>query len=229
MTPGEFRLRVCYRKSGRLRWLSHLEIVHTLERMIRRADLPYAITQGFSPHLKAAFGPALPVGTAGDNEYFDVWLTRYTDADEILRSLVAAAPSDLAPHEARFIADRAPALTAAMTIALYDVDVIMEGIDARTVHDAIAKVVSAGELKVEHKGKTKVFDLARSLPEGARVGDVDGGVRIAITVRMGPQGSLRPESLVRTALADIGLAAPVVRTTRRDTFIEEDGVWSRPM
>ena len=35
--------------------------------------------QGFNPHMKVAFGPALPVGTASENEYLDVWLTRYTD------------------------------------------------------------------------------------------------------------------------------------------------------
>ncbi len=48
---------------------------------------PYAVTQGFNPHMKVAFGPALPVGTAGENEYYDVWLTRYTDASEVLSAL----------------------------------------------------------------------------------------------------------------------------------------------
>ena len=86
VASGEFRLRVRYRKTGRLRWLSHLEVVHALERSIRRARLPYAVTQGFSPHMKASFGPALPVGTAGEHEYFDVWLTGYTDAPRLCGS-----------------------------------------------------------------------------------------------------------------------------------------------
>ena len=37
---SDFRLRVCYEKTGRLRFLSHLEVVRAVERAIRRAALP---------------------------------------------------------------------------------------------------------------------------------------------------------------------------------------------
>jgi len=230
MTPGEFRLRVRYGKTGRLRWLSHLEIVHTLERIIRRAGLPYAITQGFNPHLKAAFGPALPVGTGGNNEYFDVWLTRYTEALEALRLLQGASPADLAPIEARYVAGSTPSLTAALTIARYDIEVDGKEIESQKMRSALAQVLSAGEFAIEHKGKHKVYDLARSIPEDACVSDRDGGVVVELTVRMGPEGSLRPELLIRAALEAAEIEATAVRTTRRDTLVEDDeGVWSRPV
>lgn len=230
MTPGEFRLRVAYGKRGRLRWLSHLELVHALERIIRRSELSYAVTQGFSPHLKAAFGPALPVGTAGENEYFDVWLRSYTSAEEALGRLRAAAPDDLAPTQARFVGDREPSLTAALTIATYDIEIDGEETTTDRVHAGITQVLADGELTVENKGKTKVFDLRQSVPEDAVVEGRGGGVRIALTVRMGPSGSLRPESLVRAALQRAGIEPSAVRTTRLDTFIESDeGVWSRPV
>jgi radical SAM-linked protein len=230
VTPGEFRLRVVYGKTGRLRHLSHLEIVHALERMVRRARLPFAVTQGFNPHLKAAFGPALPVGTAGEKEYFDVWLTRYTAAEEVLRMLRARAPGDLSPIEARYVADNAPSLTAALTIASYEVELDGEELDASKVQAALSEVLSAGEFTIVHKGKHKVFDLARSVPKDARVEARDGGVSIDLTVRMGPQGSLRPEALIRHSLEVAGIEASAVRTTRHDTFVESDeGVWSRPV
>jgi len=116
VADGEFRLRVRYAKSDRLRWLSHLEVIHTLERSLRRAELPYAITQGFSPHMKVAFGPALPVGTAGLEEYLDVWLTRYTTAQEALGRLSDATPMGLAPQHAAFVSERDPSLGAVLTI-----------------------------------------------------------------------------------------------------------------
>jgi len=230
MTPGEFRLRVRYGKVCRLRWLSHLEIVHTLERIIRRAGLPYAITQGFNPHLKAAFGPALPVGTGGNNEYFDVWLTRYTEASEALGLLRGASPADLAPIEARYVAGGTPSLTAVLTIAQYDIEVDGKEIDSQKMRSALAQILSAGEFAIEHKGKHKVYDLTRSIPEDARVGDRDGGVIVELTVRMGPEGSLRPEILIRAALKAAEIETTAVRTTRRDTLVEDDeGVWSRPV
>ncbi|PKQ15951.1 MAG: hypothetical protein CVT67_07185 [Actinobacteria bacterium HGW-Actinobacteria-7] len=230
MTPGEFRLRVAYRKTGRLRHLSHLEVVHALERMVRRARLPFAITQGFSPHLKAAFGPALPVGTAGEREYFDVWLTKYTAATEVLRVLVASAPAHLVPFEARYVADSVPSLTAALTIGSYEVEIDGKGLDASSVQAALKAVLTTGEFSIVHKGKTKFFDLARSVPKDARVTDRDGGVVVELTVRMGPQGSLRPEALIRHSLEAASITASAVRTTRLETLVEGDeGVWSRPV
>ena len=81
-----FRLRVCFAKRGRAAYLSHLEVAHALERAVRRAGLPYAITQGFSPHMKIAFGAALPVGIGGERELFDVYLTSYIPPEEALQT-----------------------------------------------------------------------------------------------------------------------------------------------
>ena len=230
MARGEFRLRVRYGKIGRLRWLSHLEVVHALERAVRRAGLPVAVTQGFSPHLKAAFGPALPVGTAGDNEYYDVWLTRYTDSRELLKLLARATPRDLAASEATFVADSEPSLGASLTIAKYRVGVTGEEADSDRVREALGDLVDSGTLHVEHKGKHKVFDLVRSLPEETRVSQSADGSEIALTVRIGPEGSLRPEALVRAALESAQLLASVAHVTRTDTLVErEGGVWARPL
>ena len=230
VASGEFRLRVRYGKTGRLRWLSHLELIHSLERSIRRARLPYAITHGFSPHMKASFGPALPVGTAGENEYLDVWLTGYTDAREALGLLRSSTPADLAPVEAKYVADKEPSLTAAITIARYVVDVIGKESSAEIVRAALNSVVGTGTLSVEHKGKLKVFDLARCLPEEVRVEDREDGCSIGLTVRMGPEGSLRPELLVREAIRTASLDAAVSHMMRADTLIETDeGVWARPV
>lgn len=230
MSPGEFRLRVCFAKRGRLRWLSHLEVLRAFERTVRRSGLPYAVTRGFSPHMKAAFGPALPVGVEGLREYADVWLTRYTVASEALERLQAVAVEDLAPIEVWYVGDKDASLTAALTIAHYVVEVGGKETDASEARAALETVLRRGELTIEHRGKTKVYDLARSVPKDARVEATERGVRIELAVRMGPQGSLRPEALVRAALAERGLAASAVRTTRLDLLVEdEEGIWSRPV
>ncbi len=230
MASGEFRLRVRYTKAGRLRWLSHLELIHALERSVRRAGLNYAVTQGFNPHMKAAFGPALPVGTAGDNEYYDVWLTRYTEASEVLASLRDSTPHDLAPIEVGYVPDSDPSLGAAITIAVYRVTVTGKESKASQVRTALESLVGSGSLTVQRKGKDKVFDLTHSLPKEACVGDKDGGSEVEIAVRMGPEGSLRPEVLVSQALSHASLDATVAHTARTDTFIEtSEGSWARPV
>lgn len=231
VASGEFRLRLCYRKAGRLRFLSHLEVVHSLERAVRRSGLEYSVTQGFSPHLKAAFGPALPVGTAGDAEYLDVYLARYTPAEEALAKLAAASPEDLAPYKASYVPDRDPALSAAIDVAEYRLAIDGEGADVQSVQAAMEAVAARGELKVEHKGKTKVFDLSRALPKEPRATvDHNGSVIVEITVRIGPEGSLRPDAFVREALRTASLPAAVTAVTRTGVFItQEGGALTRPV
>ena len=89
--PRLFRLRVTFRESGRLSMLSHLELARALERAVRRAQLPFAVSQGFSPHMRIAFGAALPVGVGGTAEIFDLFLTDYVPAPRALAALQEAS------------------------------------------------------------------------------------------------------------------------------------------
>ena len=107
--PRVFRLRARYIEQGRLALLSHLEVAHTLERTVRRAGLPFAVSQGFSPHMKIAFGAALPVCVGSTSEIFDVQLTSYVALDKALDALQAASVPDLMVQECRYIEKAAAA------------------------------------------------------------------------------------------------------------------------
>lgn len=229
MAPGEFRLRFRYGKTGRLRHLSHLEVIHAIERGARRADLPYAVTRGFNPHMKLAFGPALPVATAGLSEYFDIWLTRYLPAEETMKRLAGAMPPDLAPVASAYVGDDLPSLSAACTIALYEIRFEREDLDSDTFGKALDAVVRSGELSVRRKGKDKVFDLARSLPKEPSVRVDETGTVIELAVRMGQEGSLRPEALVGAALSRMDAEGAAIAVTRVDTLIEHKTGDVRPL
>lgn len=85
--PTLFRLRVRYGKRDRLKYLGHLEVIHTIERIVRRAGLPYAVTQGFSPHMRVGFSSALPVGTSSTCEWYDLFMTEFVALDEAFERL----------------------------------------------------------------------------------------------------------------------------------------------
>ena len=216
-----------YHKAARLRFLSHLEVVRALERAARRAGMPYAVTQGFNPRMKVAFGPALPVGTAGEREYLDVWLKEYVPAPVALDRLVGAAPPDLAPTAARYVAAKLPSLASACTVAKYHV--VLEGVDADRIRSAIGELVSVGTLSVEHKGKIKVFDLARSLPEEAIVVAEEGRSVVKLTTHMGPEGSIRPEMLLTAVLQIAGSPDATASVTRTDVLVEGEDGPTRPL
>ncbi len=53
------RLRITYRKDGPAKYVAHLDLMRTWERAIRRATLPLAYSQGFSPHARIAMAAPL--------------------------------------------------------------------------------------------------------------------------------------------------------------------------
>ncbi len=87
----EARYRVKFTKTGEAKWLSHLDLARFLERSIRRAGLPIAYSNGFSPHPKISFGQALSVGVESCAEYVDLTFDREREADDIKSRLSAAA------------------------------------------------------------------------------------------------------------------------------------------
>lgn len=214
MADTVFRLRVTYGKTGRLRYLSHLEVARACERIVRRAGLEYAVTQGFNPRMKMAFGPALPVGTAGLAEAYDVWLRKFVPPAEALERLRRSAPEGIAPMNVGYVGEREASLGAAMVLAEYEVLVEDPGMGPGWLAGSLDEVMRSGRLEIEHKGKLKVYDLAVSVPEGIRVSEVDGRTTVALTVRMGEGGSLRPDALVREAMRLSGVSDTPISVTR---------------
>ena len=191
--PRLFRLRATYVEQGRLAMLSHLEVAHALERTVRRADLPFAVTQGFSPHMRLAFGSALPVGVGSTCEVFDVWLTRYVAPAKALASLQAASTPDLMVQECAYVESSAPAASVAFPLSTYEARFSR----APEPHElAVPESIVRVRKK---KGKTieKVLVVADYL-----VGDMqlDGAVA-TFTLRSGQEGALRPDMLLAESLA----------------------------
>jgi radical SAM-linked protein len=167
----EFRMRIRYRKIGRLRYLSHLEVVRTMERSIRRAGIPFAVTKGFSPHMRLAFGWALPVGTGSLDEYLDVIMTSYWDVEKLLSRLKEVTPSPLAPLEISYLDMRDPSPTTYFTISCYEV--YIAGVPASLLQTAADAVMTRGNLTVIHKKKEKQLNLADMVVEAPQCEERD--------------------------------------------------------
>ncbi|NLG85391.1 MAG: DUF2344 domain-containing protein, partial [Firmicutes bacterium] len=91
-TTWRFRLA----KRGKMRFLSHLDLMRTVARAFRRAGLPLVYSEGFHPHPLFSFGPALAVGIESEAEYFDAVLREDPGPEEeICARLNAVLPQGL--------------------------------------------------------------------------------------------------------------------------------------
>jgi radical SAM-linked protein len=86
------KLRLRFAKCGDLRLVSHHDIMRCLERMVRRAQIPLATSQGFNPRPKIVFALALGLGIEGRDEVVDIELSEPREPDDVLRRLAEAAP-----------------------------------------------------------------------------------------------------------------------------------------
>jgi len=87
--------RLVFSKSGRGRFLSHLEMATAFQRAMRRAKLPLAYTQGYHPSPKVSFGDALPLGLESQAEEMKLILHQPLLPSEIGKRLNSKLPSGL--------------------------------------------------------------------------------------------------------------------------------------
>lgn len=217
---ADFRLRVTYVEKGRLVMLSHLEVARALERAVRRADLPFAVTQGFSPHMKQAFGAALPVGVGGTCEIFDVSLTEYVDPAEVLKRLQAVSVPELWPLDAHYITKDDAAASVAYPICTYEAVVGRAGQAGECCEDeALAEGLSVPEeIRVVRKKKEKIL-----YPADFLVGEMKAqGNTLTFTLESKDTGSLRADVLLEAMLEGTGLCATSIMRTAQAAKAPQD-------
>ncbi len=194
-----FRLRVRYAKRGRLAYLGHLEVIQTVERIVHRARMPYAVTQGFSPHMRVGFSSALPVGTSSTCEWYDLFLTELVPAQEAFSRLLAASPKDLAPDLCAYIDVKAPALTAQITRNGYRVILTPCAgytLGPEQVSSSIEALLERGVIDYQRGRKAKHLHLAQALVSFEVAPKPDGKLSLLLDTRVSNDGSLRPEILL---------------------------------
>ena len=67
--------RIIFRKEGRAKYISHLDLMRTMQRVFIRAGVQIKHTEGFNPHPYMAFALPLSVGMESDYEILDFKLT----------------------------------------------------------------------------------------------------------------------------------------------------------
>jgi radical SAM-linked protein len=149
------RCRLHFDKTPAMRFTGHLDLYRALERTIRRAGLPLAYSQGFSPHPRLQLAAALPLGFTSRAEVADMWLELAVDPGEILIRLQDAAPPGLAFRDAAPVELSEPALQRQVTNAAYTVD--LEDPAPLGLEERIVRLLATPELRRQRRGKE--YDL----------------------------------------------------------------------
>jgi radical SAM-linked protein len=208
------KVRLRFAKCGDLRLISHHDLMRCLERMIRRARVPVAWTQGFNPRLKITFALALGLGIEGRREVVDLDLAQPLEPDELLFKLRSVAPRGFEWIDARPIPSGAVA-PHARTVE-YSIPVFESRRAAARSSLQLLLASANWPLNRRRPNRESTFDLRNQLvaaelsPEGL----------LRFRLKVSPDGSARPEELLE-ALALRDLLDQGAILTRTDVELDQ--------
>ena len=117
------RYRIRFSKTDQMRFTGHLDLILTWERTFRRADLPLAYSEGFSPRPVMNFAPPLPLGYTSTGEIGDFWLSETISINRLVKQLSRAAPPGILLGEILEIEDiHGPKLPSLVQAASYQAE-----------------------------------------------------------------------------------------------------------
>ncbi len=89
------KIRLEFYKKGRMKYISHLDLIRTMTGALGRAEIPVYYSEGFNPHPKMVFALPLSVGCESVCEYLDIKLLKAMDENDLLSSLNEQFPDDM--------------------------------------------------------------------------------------------------------------------------------------
>ncbi len=226
--PDAMRIRFRFTKERRIALLSHLELQNALARTLRRAGVPVAYTQGFSPHMKLALGDALPVGMSSEGEYADVRLRAPLDPAVFAARVNAVCPPGVRVTGATQAILTAPSLTSRTAAASYRVGLRRLGTERADLEARLEAFRDRSEFVIERVvkkgGRTKTTSIdVRALVHSAGVKEIDGEIVLEAMIGRRDGNLGRPRELLIALLALDAQQLLLASTHKLDAFVEFDG------
>jgi radical SAM-linked protein len=204
------RLRITFARDETLRYIGHLDMARTWQRILRRAELPLAYSEGFNPQPKITFAGALPVGCTSDHEVMDIVLATPCRLDEVRTQLERAVPPGIQLVSLEEVPVRSPALQTQLVAAEYEI--VIEGADSIVgLAERVSDFLDADEILRERRGKH--YNL-RPLVQALTVEQAANRAVIRSRLQTSESGTGRPDELV----AALGLD-PATAKIRRTKLI----------
>ena len=192
-------VRIKYSKLGDISYISHLDIIKLMERIVRRTGLKLSYSEGFNPHPKTAFSPALQLGVQSHCEYLDMEFDEAVEEDLLIQKLNEKTVEGINFIEAKILTDKVDSLVAFITHSRYEIAVDEEDENKISkIISAINKINSTNEMlltKKTKKGNIKEYNVKEY------IGTIDferksDGLSIFVDICSGSVKSINPKKII---------------------------------
>lgn len=90
-----FKARMKFAKEGRAKYISHLDLMHTMQRAMARCEMPLWFTEGFNQHAYVSVALPLSTGYSGEWELLDFNLLTESVPEHAVEDLNRVFPEGL--------------------------------------------------------------------------------------------------------------------------------------
>ena len=141
--------RLLFTKTGRARYISHLDLMRTFQRAFFRAGIPLKHTEGFNPHPFISIALPLSVGYSSQCEILEFVLLDGVPREAVPRRLTAAMPEGILVHSC-YPAERK---LKELTYVNYIINMVFEEGRPQESETALKNLLSRDSLVVRKKSK----------------------------------------------------------------------------
>ncbi len=193
-------LRIKFKKVGNLQYVSHLDLVRTMHKIIVRSKLPLWYTEGFNPKPKMVFAAPLSIGTESLVEFMDLRLVERIDPALAIKALNANMTDELVVLDAYYPETKLTDLKwLSYVITLNTLGASPE------LADKVNAALKADVMPVAKKQKPDdTMDIKPLIRYATAVYDA-GNIRIDCTLSADASSFLNPEYLVKYLRAACGV------------------------
>ena len=226
----EMLYRIKFSKLEDVMYISHLQLIKTLRRIVRRSKLPAAFSGGFNPQIKLSVGPPLAVGIISRGEYFDLELAEKREEEVIIDRLNNASPSAVRFIKAVKIDKSEKSLSSILDTAVYTINFsFSENLDLKKQKEMLDEFMEEKKIIVVRKRRKKADREVDLKPRifSAEIVEKDLWKFAVVT---GSRGNVRPEELNRALMKKFSTVNKItpLDVIREGVFVNKNNKFYSP-
>lgn len=217
------KIRIKFTKTGPLKYIGHLDVMRYFQKLLKRAEIPVAFTEGFSPHPILSFSPPLSLGAESLGEYADIEITSAVTSKEAIDALNKNSVDGIRIDSFKQLDDKALNAMAAVSAAEY-ICSFKESVEFPfDFKEEFSKLLNQEEINILKKTKKsesivniRPYILEYDFPK-------DNSLFLRLTA--GSVNNLKPVLVFEALFEKMGKILPdnPINITRVDLLCEKDG------
>lgn len=191
------RYLIKFTKDDSIKFIAHLDLMRTIQKIVRRAELPVEYSKGFNPHMALSMAQPLSVGHSSNGDYLDLVLAEELDEDTIKNKLNELSNVGIKFLEVKKVINnpnekKVPQGMALIDAATYTVKIKYSGND--NIVKEVEELLESPKMEIIKKSKKgeKMVDIKPHIL-GASVSKEDEYVIINLEAACGSRNHLSPE------------------------------------